>query len=812
MVKYGIRRRIIVTASFVAATCTFGAVSYFWLYPRSPGPWEQVTISTATRGGTYYILGSQLARVLERLPGNPIKHVKAELSRGSQENIQRLIKSQADVALVQGPALTEAVRENPDARQKLRVLVRLYPDVVQIVVRKDAGIKSLTDLRNKRVYIGAQSSGTRMLATHILETVGLSEGKYTADDAVSYTEAAERLINGEIDAAIYAAGKPTEAVRTALESGKGKLISLDENTVQKLTQGKDGIGLVEKQVPASFYQNQLERAHTVGADVFLVCRNDLPQDLAYLIVEALFDKISDLLLAHTVAQDIKLTSAFEVPEGLALHPGTRKFQENERGALLIATGAVNGKYYHTGKMIRLLLKERGIHARVVHTDGSLENAKLLRTRPTIAIMQYDAALASRLGQPEFVYNVDLDEVSISIPEVENIRRIAVLHQEKVHIIMRRDKLASIEEKLKWGPATIATLSELAEAIKELPAREKKLRICLGASNSGTQVVAQVILKHHNIELTSIIPSFLSVSDMVNRLHSGEIDMGFFVSHVPSEAVKTILNDETIRLLSLGPKERAPMAGTVFSTSTIEPGMYGSQKEDEPAIQTVTTRAVLVTTEDLPFDVKTITKAIFEEYAFLGIAGGKDSMAVDLSSLPLHPAARAYYQAAKLLPSKPPIDWLGHMWRGLASLAILLGGYKSLIVLRRDRTRNRIGRRIFSIQLQANVPDSIDRLRQIRDEIRVCAQRRWWQSGELDKPRWRHLQDLIDGRIRDAKNNLTLALVSEIRSVAQNDDLDETALRGRRGELEKRLWTFLENGQLDISQHELLLGMLGDSGA
>lgn len=773
------------------------------------------------KGGTYNVLGGQLARILERLPGKPIERVKAEQSLGSIENIHRLINSKADVALVQGPALVQAARENSEIRQGVRVLARLYTDIAQVVVRKNSGIETLTDLKNRRIYIGAPSSGTRMLAIHILESAGLSDGDYTVDDAKSYAEAAEKLINEKLDAAIYTAGIPTEAVRKALESGAGKLLSLDSHTRQKLTKSDLDFGLVETQISANYYQKQPERIQTVGADVFLVCPNNLSEDLAYVILEALFENIDDLLLAHTVAQDIKLTRVFNIPEELTLHPGAIKFQSEEQSALLIATGAIKGKYYNMGRMIRMLLKENGIRARVIHTDGSLENAELLNRRPTLAIMQYDAALASRFGQPRLVYHVNLSN-QLSIPTVGNIHRIASLHQEKVHVLIRRDKLASIEKKLKeknlkQNPHTITTLSELAEAERILSSNEENLRVCLGARNSATQVVAQVILKHHGIELASTIPSFLSVSDMVSRLQSGEIDMGFFVSYVPSGAMKAILNDDTIKLLSLGAKERVPMTGAVFAASMIEPGTYGSQKKGEPAIQTIATRAVLVTTEDLPANVEKITRTIFKGAAYLGIDGDPKKMAEPLPSLPLHPGAKEYYQKAGLLPAPPhPFDWLfvwlTATWRTLAIMVMLVAGYKGTIMLKRDRTANEIGRRIFAISTEATEQGSATKLSEIRQEIQDRVRRRWWFPGELDKPRWQFLRDIIDARIEEAKGKLMLALVAEIRATAQANVKEGVAAQVLFNALTLRVWDFFERGELDASQHGLLLKLIQERGA
>ncbi len=795
--KTGVRLLVVATLALLV-----GAVA-LKLYPRTVRSWSDVTIATATAGGTYFVLGDQLARILQRLPGEPIVHVTALQTRGSQANVGHLLDSTANVAFLMRPALTRAMREDPDAAERVTVLARLYMDVVQIVVRRDARIRAVNDLRHKKIYVGTAGSGTRMLATRILAAIGLAETDYTADNAASLNEAADRLTEGIVDAAFFASGTPTEAVQRALGTGQVRLLSLDPATRDRLIDNEE-LGLSAAEIPANHYHNQPDAVQTVGADVLLAARSDLPRDLAMLILGALFDNIADLQLAHPNAQDIKLTQAFDLPDQL-LHRGARQFRDHQKSALLIATGAINGKYYHIGKTIQSLLEERGISARVMQTDGSLENAALLSERPTLAIMQYDAAIASRFGEPRLVYHMDLPDWA-DIPAVPNIRRIAVLHREQVHVIIRREKLADFEELVRerrpGSHSAITTLSELADARRHLSPIEGKLWMSLGPKRGATRIVAQAILEHHRIDVTTITPSFLSVPDMVNRLHAGEIDGGFFVSYVPGEAMKTILNDDKIRLLSLGQKERAPMTATVFSTSTIEPGTYLSQLEGEPVIQTIATQAVLVTTEDLPFDVEVITEAIFEGQAFLGL-GSKDSMALNLPSLPLHRAAKRHYQKAGYLPSKPPVDWLTPTWRSLAILMLLITGYKGLIKLRRDRAANAIGRQILAVPLEASVPGSSERLQTIREEIQGRVRKRWWQPGELDKPRWRYLRDLIDDRIREAKENLTKALLAEIRAIDAETEPEELLREERYRALEGQIRDRFESAELDPLQQEML---------
>lgn len=132
--------------------------------------------------------------------------------------------------------------------------------------------------------------------------------------------------------------------------------------------------------------------------------------------------------------------------------------------------------------------------------------------------------------------------------------------------------------------------------------------------------------------------------------------------------------------------------------------------------------MLVITKDLSqdFDVKKITEAIFKGAAFLGVEGDARDMAMDLSSLPIHPDAKTYYQDADYLPSEPSFDWsavINATWKILAVLVILAGAYKGFIKLRRDSTANDIGRRILAISPQASEPESVRKLLEIRDEIR-----------------------------------------------------------------------------------------------
>jgi TRAP transporter TAXI family solute receptor len=770
-------------------------------------------IATASRGGTYYPIGRHLARILADLPEfSDYERVRADTTDGSIQNVHLLAEDSADLALVMGPALLQATEAEVE---DLRVLAHLYTDVLHIVVPTGRGINTPGDLMGLSVYAGAEGSGTRLVAEMVLEALDLTDASITLDpQSRSLDQAADAMLAGELDAGLFASGMPTLAVRRLLESGEFKLLGLPQQP-----EGPPGFaGLPAERIPANQYDNQPNSVESVGAPVFLVGRSDLPEDLAFTILDGLFDHVSDLLWGHTRAQDIKVTEAFDsLPENPRRHPAVDEFREAEKEVVLIATGAIGGKYFGLGQELQDQLEHRGIAARAMQTDGSVENASLLQGwgSPTLAVMQYDAALASA-EDPETIYWTELPG-GAEVPHVDDLRRIAALHEEMVHLVVRRDKLADLEEGLNAERTgsdrrVITSLNELDEALRESPPGEK-LRICLGPEKSATRRLAQAIIQHSGVDTTRISQMWSPVSEMISGLRTGEIHAGFIVSYVPGEAIEAILNDpHDFRLLSLGPRELNKLVGNVFSVETIPPGTYYSQRAGEPGIRTLATRAVLVTREGLSghVDVEKVAEAVLDGRTRFPVSIDEESLVQELPSLWIHPDAKAFYEDQGLLTPEVGVDWA--FWALIISLLMGAGGIlgalnKFVVWWRRDRTLNEVGRRILAVPLAADVPDSVERLLNLKEEIEERVQRRWWQPGEINESRWRYLRNLINVRASEAKDNLTGALLDEIRTVSRDPDLDGSARLERYQEIEGKVLDFCEDHELDSLQRDMLRDLL-----
>ena len=566
------------------------------LIPISPDA-VRLKIAGGTPGGNYIRLAQTLSRILEELPDDSFGPNKAIETSGSLENLALLAGQppEADLAFVN----TRAVVDLPEnQRGEIRLLADLYDEFVQVVVHKDSGIRAFRDLHDRRIYIGAAGSGNESTALEVLGGLGVEVTaemrKGTLED--SYEEAVFKLQRREIDAAFYVSGIPAKAVDRARASGECTMLQLtdaDPNQLRAISRFRDKFTF--KEIPANAYGYQDFPVSTLVTRALLVSTRSLADKSAEGILGAIFDRIQDFQQFNPEIETID----FKKPdlESVVLHDGAGGFWREQDRSLIIATGVIGGRYWEIGKGIQELLAQRGIRSRVVPTDGSLENARRLASEPnTLALMQYEVALAAHSGiSIDTILDTPLN--NITVPHVERMRRIVALHPEKTHIMIRREKLQGSSE-----PSVSAL---------------RGLRVSFGPRNGGTQLLARAILLNHGLEDKG---QFMSGEQMVKRLFSGQLDAGFFASGVPSEAMKRILADSEIQLLSISPGKmsvRSPLR-----ISTIDGGTYPSQREGESPITTIETRSVLVTSEGLTaVDPYELTDAIFDGIDVLGIEGG-----------------------------------------------------------------------------------------------------------------------------------------------------------------------------------------------
>lgn len=225
------------------------------------------------------------------------------MTSGSAENIALLRSGDAMVALAQADTARMAYQGlGPFAEQGpftgLRALGSLYPELVHIVVRDDKTLRSVSDLKGKRIALGPEGSAVRVTLESVLGAHGLQAGRDYEVVETPFVAALPLLSAGDIDAAGQVIGVPTAALREALTQARLKLLPLDANAITKLL--AQDPSLMALPIEPNTYPNQVERIPTVGMAALLLTTSDLTRDEAAQIVRVVFQAGQDLLGAGSV--------------------------------------------------------------------------------------------------------------------------------------------------------------------------------------------------------------------------------------------------------------------------------------------------------------------------------------------------------------------------------------------------------------------------------------------------------------------------------------------------------------------------------
>lgn len=276
-----------------------------------------MSIGTAGTGGIYYVLGGAIANQMNQR--DPQRQFTAEVTGGSVENVNRIREGQLDIAMVLAVSAYEAYRGEGDYAENpvkdLRILAPLYPNTTHLLVRPDAPIQSVADLRGKRVSVGASGSGTEQVSRHLLEAAGLG---YEDVDAkyLSFSESSAALQDGAIDAAIISVGYPASAVLEATTVGAGRLVPIDGEVADRLLQKYPYYDRAE--IPAGVYRGVTQTVPTVSMMNWVVARESLPADVVEDVLEVFSTGRGELIKVHDMANQIDLADLEHAP--IPVHP------------------------------------------------------------------------------------------------------------------------------------------------------------------------------------------------------------------------------------------------------------------------------------------------------------------------------------------------------------------------------------------------------------------------------------------------------------------------------------------------------------
>ncbi len=281
-----------------------------------------MTMGTGGTAGTYYGYGGIL--------GNQIKtsaniNINVVATDGSKANILGIDSGNYQLATVQSDVMAYALdgSRSFEAEGKLdsfRVIGGLYAEAVQLVTM-DSKIKTVADLKGKKVSIGAAGSGVYFNAIDILAAAGLTE-KDIQPQYQSFADSADALKDGKIDAAFIVAGAPTPAIQELCTSTTAYLVPIDGAIAETLMNSSPYYTVYK--VPAGTYKGQDKEVSTVTVKATLIVNASASEDDVYNITKAIFDNADAITTAHAKGAELSIENA---TEGITVpfHAGAAKY-------------------------------------------------------------------------------------------------------------------------------------------------------------------------------------------------------------------------------------------------------------------------------------------------------------------------------------------------------------------------------------------------------------------------------------------------------------------------------------------------------
>ncbi len=277
-------------------------------------------------GGTYYPLSNEIKQVVQ---SETDFSLQVRSTGASVENVGSLADGSADFALIQNDIASFAKNGTGidafegNAISSLRGVGTLYPETITIVTPGNSDIQEVGDLSGATINTGDLGSGTQVDAQTILEAVGVSD--YTEQNT-DFSQAAEQIQNGDIDAAFVVGGWPVGAIAELAETSSIGIVAIDGQERQQVKQAASFFA--NDTIPGGTYQGVSEAKPTVAVQAMIATTTQVPEDTVQTVTAAIFDNVSDL----TIKTEFITAGSAQEGMSIELHPGAAAYFDSAGGS------------------------------------------------------------------------------------------------------------------------------------------------------------------------------------------------------------------------------------------------------------------------------------------------------------------------------------------------------------------------------------------------------------------------------------------------------------------------------------------------
>jgi uncharacterized protein len=293
-----------------------------------PGGEGRLSIATGGSGGVYQVYGGAFADLLTDDLGDT---TTAETTSASVDNLLLVDQGDSDIAFTLADTAIDAVRGSPPFERPLRVkaLAKIYTTYAHVVVPADSDIQRIEDLKGRTLSVGAPNSGSEILGERLLEVAGLDPDRDVKLTGLSVGESVAAMRDGTIDAFTWTGGVPTSAVTDLATTDPIRMIALDRYLPEM--RKRYGTAYIEETFEKGDYKGIAETP-TIGIPNLLMVNEDMPDDQAAEITQALFDGKNRLAAVSPLAETLDPKASEKMIEPVQLHPGAARFYRDGGGS------------------------------------------------------------------------------------------------------------------------------------------------------------------------------------------------------------------------------------------------------------------------------------------------------------------------------------------------------------------------------------------------------------------------------------------------------------------------------------------------
>jgi uncharacterized protein len=311
---------------FMGARLLFGIIGVLFALGSSPDvqaaspDWPRsLTLATASPGGVYYVYGDELAKILTEKLGIAVNPLPTQ---GPVHNVKLIESGGAQLGMITmgvGLHAWNGTGEWSGKRhQKIRALLPMYDTPFQAVVLRRSGLTTIEQLNKKRFGIGPRAGTGGTYIPEVLKVLGISADSVHG----SFADMITNLFAGHHDAFVTLTGAPMPAIQKAEVTEPITLIRLSPEQIAAIRKAIPEFS--PSKIAAGTYRGLEKDYDTFGMFNFVVGAADLPDDLVYQLIKAVYENQPRLLKASSTASET-VPQNIEKNTFLPFHPGAARY-------------------------------------------------------------------------------------------------------------------------------------------------------------------------------------------------------------------------------------------------------------------------------------------------------------------------------------------------------------------------------------------------------------------------------------------------------------------------------------------------------